>query len=311
MDERTMTMSTMDNAGVQSFSVDDSTEIVRCERVKLTKDVVKWLRVADTKYKEFFVRRVRQLAAGERGRKLAKRLVGCQSLIYESYLEQKSGHRILWTPSDNDSLLIWYISKHDDVSRYLKLIDDSENRSSRQLTDASLLLDVDGDKDHTANNTGPRRVQLDPRGNTPLKLFEVQTNDIERLVDDNWKPQLYLTEEERTIVQSKGTVLVLGRSGTGKTVCIGHRMEYDRHLLGFDESFSQLFVARSQRLCSFVRASVEESPASEFQTFDQLLRSLERTLPDVKGFRSLFLPSQKMDFCKFKHEVYSIICGWC
>jgi len=105
--------------------------------VRFTKDVAKWLRTADAKYKAFFVRRLQQLAAGERGRKLAKRLLGTQSHIYESYLEMKSGFRILWTPSGRGSILIWYVSSHDKVSRYTKLIDDSENRSSRQLADAS------------------------------------------------------------------------------------------------------------------------------------------------------------------------------
>lgn len=45
--------------------------------IKMTKEVVKWLRQGDNKYLEFFVRRVEQLAAGERSRILAKRLTGC------------------------------------------------------------------------------------------------------------------------------------------------------------------------------------------------------------------------------------------
>jgi len=285
---------------------DDKYDGADCfKRIKLTRDVVKWLRVADPKYKDFFVRRVQQLSSGESGRKLAKRLVGCQSLIYESYLEQKAGHRILWTPRNDDSILIWFVASHDRVPRYLKLIDDSENRSSRQWKDARTLFN-DENECNSNQKCDKLRVQLDPRSNTPLKLFEVLSNQIEHVADQNWKPQLYLTEEERDIVETHGTVLVLGRSGTGKTVCIANRMHYDRHRFESDTDFSQLFVARSQRLCTFVKTSVEESATkSTFATFDQLLASLERTLPAVEGSRCSFLSSQKMDYQRFKREVHT------
>ena len=32
----------------------------------------------------------------------------------------------------------------------------------------------------------------------------------------NWKSSLVLTEEERNVIETRGTVLLLGRSGTGK-----------------------------------------------------------------------------------------------
>jgi len=152
----------------------------------------------------------------------------------------------------------------------------------------------------------PRAKSNWTREATPLKLFEVEPDDLERLTDESWKPQLYLTKEERSIVQTKGTVLVLGRSGTGKTVCIGNRMSYDYQSFGSDPSFSQLFVARSQKLCNFVKASIEEYPNSDFQTFGQLLRVLEASLPQTEKPRALFLPSMKMDFSKFKQDVYSV-----
>jgi hypothetical protein len=34
-----------------------------------------------------------------------------QARIFETYLEQKSGQRILWTFS-GENLLIWYVAKH-------------------------------------------------------------------------------------------------------------------------------------------------------------------------------------------------------
>eukprot|EP00957_Ditylum_brightwellii_P132442 10099433-Ditylum_brightwellii.AAC.1 len=63
----------------------------------MTSHVVKFLQRGDKKYRSFFVHRMRQLASGERSRILQKPLKGSQSHIFETYLEQKSGHRILFT----------------------------------------------------------------------------------------------------------------------------------------------------------------------------------------------------------------------
>jgi hypothetical protein len=186
--------------------------------VKLTKEVMKFLRVGDSKYREFFIRRIEQLAAGDRSRILAKRLTGSNAIIYETYLEQKSGHRILWTESSDGSLLVWYVAKHKDVSRLMDLIDDAESRSSRQLTLASELPEMDDSVDgRNCETAAGEHILLDPFGNTPLKLYAVHREDIRRLDDTAWKPPLHLTSREREIVETSGTVLVFGRSGTGET----------------------------------------------------------------------------------------------
>jgi hypothetical protein len=133
---------------------------------------MKFLRVGDSKYREFFIRRIEQLATGDRSRILAKRLTGSNSIIYETYLEQKSGHRILWTESSDGSLLVWYVAKHKDVSRLMDLIDDAESRSSRQLTLASELPEMGGSDDGRECETATgEHILLDP-GNTPLKLTQ-------------------------------------------------------------------------------------------------------------------------------------------
>jgi hypothetical protein len=64
---------------------------------------------------------------------------------------------------------------------------------------------------------------------------------------------MYLTSREREIVETSGTVLVLGQSGTGKACVICNRMDYDRQRAEGQFGFSQLFVARSHRLCSCVK----------------------------------------------------------
>ncbi len=71
---------------------------------------------------------------------------------------------------------------------------------------------------------------IDPEGNIPMKLNKVFYENIDKLEDSDWTPPLHLTTEERE--DTKGTVLVLGRSGTGKTVCICNRMDYDWRLFG-------------------------------------------------------------------------------
>ncbi len=91
----------------------------------ITKDVLKWLDPQDFKYRGLFLRRIRQLANGERSRILKKNVTGCQTTIWETYLDQKSGQRILWTEFRNKQdtehpyeceyeygILIWYVAKH-------------------------------------------------------------------------------------------------------------------------------------------------------------------------------------------------------
>ena len=90
-------------------------------------------------------------------------------------------------------------------------------RSSRQMlstTKASELPEFAADG-VPEDDLAPTNVLLDPESDTPLKLFLVRYDDITRL-GSSWQPPLYLTTEERLIVEREGTVLLLGRSGTGR-----------------------------------------------------------------------------------------------
>jgi hypothetical protein len=277
------------------------------DSITYTKEVAKWLRTGDSKYREFFIRRMQQLKAGNRSRILAKRLTGCSSVIFETYLEQKSGFRILWTKASDGSLLVWNVAKHKEVSRLARLIDDADSRSRRQLESVTSLLKMEaGGETKTPETDGKARVLLDPFGNTPLKLYKLGFDEIEELNREDWQPRLSLTKEEDDIVKTKGTVLVLGRSGTGKTVCICDRMEYDGQLYSSNPAFRQLFVTRSTRLCRYVEEAVGEREYCTFTTFQMLLQTLEGTLPrNEKALDISFLPSSKMDFGRFKREVHS------
>jgi len=151
---------------------------------------------------------------------------------------------------------------------------------------------------------------LNPFGNVPLKMYEVEPENLDKVIGDGWSPCLYLTKEERGIVEAEGTVLLLGRSGTGKTICIINRMDWDKQRFKGSSNFTQLFVARSRRLCRYVSLTVgEKYPADTFTTFGQVLQSIEYNIPKViksgSPMRETFLASQKMDFPRFQRDVYS------
>ncbi len=145
---------------------------------------------------------------------------------------------------------------------------------------------------------------LDALGNVPLKLYEVNFDDIDDITNTSWMPQMHLTKEERDVVEAKGTILLLGRSGTGKTICISNRIEFDRQRLGHKPNFSQLFVARSSRLCRYVEGTVGGNARSTttFATFDKLLNQLESSLS--QGSKYSFSHGQRVDFHRFNKEFY-------
>ena len=70
----------------------------------------------------------------------------------------------------------------------------------------------------TSKTIAKREVLLDALGNVPLKLYDVNFDNIDDIATSSWTPQMSLTDEERKVVEAKGTVLLLGRSGTGKTI---------------------------------------------------------------------------------------------
>lgn len=195
------------------------------DNIMLTRSVLKWFDRQDPIYQGFFLRRMRQFATGEyeRSQKLRKNLTGCKHIIYEAYLEQKVAQRILFTEcrtkDENDgktttSILVWYVAKHDYVPRLMKQIDEAEARMNRQFTaSASHLFDEEeGGAMILENDT----ILLDPMANVPLKIHQLPSTDLDKLKMEKWKPPFRLTTDEKKIVQTPGTVLVLGRSGTGK-----------------------------------------------------------------------------------------------
>mmetsp|Transcript_16444 Transcript_16444/g.38138 ORF Transcript_16444/g.38138 Transcript_16444/m.38138 type:complete len:2423 (+) Transcript_16444:381-7649(+) len=269
---------------------------------QMTSHVVKFLKNGDPQYRRFLVRRLHQLATGESSRILKKRLKGCRTPIFETYLEQKSGFRILWT-EEGSTKVIWFLSPHDRVSRLAKLIDDAKNRTARQLVPESVVAKLQNDQLIPPSHLR-EKVLLDVCGNTPLKLYDISHHNIQDIESTNWAPLLHLTDEEKDVVEAQGTVLLLGRSGTGKTVCICNKMECDRQHFQGDTTFKQLFVARSKRLTKYVQGviGVQDSDQTQFRTFMELINELDATL---QGSDDCFVPSQRIQFSRFKLEFFN------
>ena len=190
--------------------------------VKLTKGALKDIEKLDTVTRENAVRKLNDLAHGRGGMTTRKALVGCKNMrIFESYVNNTgAGERILWTELGENSICVWYVPKHKNVSRMMKMIDEADERSERRLTSAAVLLSGHTEMSIDAHNKtiGDDRVFLDPFSDTPLKVYDIPREEILKLVSPKWKPRLHLTRQEREIVQTEGTVLLLGRSGTGYVV---------------------------------------------------------------------------------------------
>ena len=187
--------------------------------IKLTRGALKDVKALDTELRKSVVRKLDDLAFGRGGMTTRKALVGCRNVrIFETYVEnQGAGRRILWTELDDSSICIWYVAKHKDVSKMMKMIDEADERSERRLTSAAVLLSGTSEMkvDAQQKTIGTDRIFLDPFSDTPLKVYDIPREEITKLESPKWTPRLHLTKQECEIVQTEGTVLLLGRSGPG------------------------------------------------------------------------------------------------
>ena len=60
-----------------------------------------------------------------------------------------------------------------------------------------------------------------------MKLFEAKADEFPASSVSKWNPPLLLSAKQREINSQKGSVLLLGRSGTGKTYYLVNRMQSD------------------------------------------------------------------------------------
>jgi hypothetical protein len=127
------------------------------------------------------------------------------------------------------------------------------------------------------------QVLLDPLANSPLKIWEVQSRSIERLKEEDWEPKLRLTSTEEQVIESMETVLLLGRSGTGKTICIANEMQArivrrSRHVAAFCRVLtSHLSLSPHDPKDSVQR---EQGPVGESGVVWELMLSCDRRRVD-------------------------------
>eukprot|EP00548_Thalassiothrix_antarctica_P009031 CAMPEP_0194155752 /NCGR_PEP_ID=MMETSP0152-20130528/65748_1 /TAXON_ID=1049557 /ORGANISM="Thalassiothrix antarctica, Strain L6-D1" /LENGTH=1150 /DNA_ID=CAMNT_0038862877 /DNA_START=111 /DNA_END=3563 /DNA_ORIENTATION=+ len=273
--------------GIVQYSEDmigESADEVKVLTILLTSESLKWLRMQkDQKYRELFHKRINQLANGGQSYCLSKRLKGSRHGAFETKLDK--GQRIIWTQRGKERM-IWFICKHDKISRCCELIDLSYDRVLKDEAHEEIKFT----SENSLNKDEPEML-ANPIANVPLKIHSVDVDDLDRLlIDVNWTPPLKLTSNEELIVTQKGTVLLLGRSGTGKTLCVCNRMARDRLVhKPRKEKFRQLFVSRTSRLCEYVEAlqkrAGEDLTAVAMRRVDDFVDEMSRLVEPTKTWQ--------------------------
>ena len=99
------------------------------------------------------------------------------------------------------------------------------------------------------------QVLLDPLANSPLKIWELQSGNVQRLKEEGWEPKLRLTSKEEQVIESMETVLLLGRSGTGKTICIANKMQADRRVAPGTSQVTQFTCFTGTKVCRLIASA--------------------------------------------------------
>jgi hypothetical protein len=201
--------------------------------------------------------------------------------------------------------MIAYVSKHDAVKTHIRNINGSREREVDHQTehggDGAGASTAD---DHTDSGHYGSEHPLDPTKNRPWKIHRVDRHKLKWLKYSIYEPSLKLSAEEHKVVmgESPNGVLLLGRSGTGKTICVVSRMDKDRvdHMeevkskaVVVPKELRQLFVARSGRLCALARNMYNDNINTYKKAGEYSTKELDKAKKDMK--------------CKSHDEVISLI----
>ncbi len=153
-------------------------------------------------------------------------------------------------------------------------------------------------------------VLLNPIGNIPLKLSCASSSQLQQIAELGWNLPLRLSKAQRDIDEQGGTVLVLGRSGTGKTLCLSERMTLDRARAL--DGVSQLFVARSPRICELVRGFQERHSAThrvpvDYMTLDVFVSHMHSAIcARLSMVEKGYPKGKRVDFQRFQAIYHNI-----
>ena len=230
--------------------------------------------------------------------KLRKNLKGTiLQRIFEAKLD--AGCRILYTlryakAFEKETILVWYICKHDEVNKRKQGIEQSFSRGIK----ANMVQ-----YQHDANEEDV--VFLNPHANVPLKEYEVHLDEVRMLSVSDWTPPVRLTREEREIVEHAGTVTLLGRSGTGKTFCVCSRISLDH---ARNPEFRQLFISRTSQLCRHINKVMMKNTGIRGNLSFHTVSGFVKTLEAFVGIRSSDWSNQSFySFLKFKVDFSKMV----
>ena len=181
-------------------------------------------------------------------------------------------------------------------------------------------------------------VLLDPFGSAPIKLFAAKADELSvsttgTAASKKWSPPLLLSAKQKKINAQRRSVLVLGRSGTGKTYYLVNRMQSDARAAaesssasdnkGVGNAFSQLFVTRSARLCELVKylyrdgdensssaaknqqQQQQQQQRADFRTLEQFISNMEVVVCGMdRPSRRSFPKNRNVDFAYFRDRIY-------
>lgn len=175
--------------------------------IHLSHAVLTWMRqMAGNRLVYVFSQRVEQLAQGDRSYCLSKPLKHCPAGLRFTLFETKldAGQRILWTDRESErkssskpSILIWYVSKHDKVSHYVSLIDQSFCRLNIHSPGMSSVSHASGSvtSSTSASFDFDDQVLIDPIGINILKTYVVNVSSLKCIHEDDWTPPLRMTNQ--------------------------------------------------------------------------------------------------------------------
>jgi hypothetical protein len=153
----------------------------------------------------------------------------------------------------------------------------------------------------------------DPFSNALLKVYTVSKEDVSRL-QYGYKPVLQLSRDQIDINSQRGTVLLLGRSGTGKTKILSARMVSDRESPVVTK---QLFVARSPGLCALMttyqtdqssEGSSMQNKQIDIKTLDNFLLLMDQAITaKFKRSNKDFTLKHRVDFIYFRDNLFPCI----
>jgi hypothetical protein len=174
-----------------------------------------------------------------------------------------------------------------------------------------------GDVVFVGQESSEPEMLVDPLSNVPLKIYTLPALQLHNLAEDRlWVPPVRLTIEEEAIVTKPiedGAILLLGRSGTGKTCCVTSRMSRDRRLAA-PVQLKQLFVARNEKLCDLVRSTQvnagENVSRARFTKPEDVMAEIlvQADDDDDDGARfKLRIPGKYVEFEYFKRSMWDIV----